>query len=370
MLSARLIEHIQPLLLGAALAVLLRDVLLPAKRTVSHFAILGLLATFWVSIWNDYIDIEAWVLPWPIAELYWLIGPCLYVFLHSNIFPSHNPKNYLWHASPFAVYVAVTAIDPVDSLAGWNRTVIAWNLVMLVYLAGCCRLLIMLKRFNQTHTAEGLRLSQTWFLLFLSGYIGLILADIAIGFQCIVWGWDSVAPEYWELFSVVRLAYTLLLVIYLNFVDMDVLARGMESIVAKVTPHVPSYSRLTPSSTKLLAEQVRHVLQDRSFYTDPDVDLRKLAGRVGITSHELSEVLNRAMGCTFYELINQARIDYAQQLLKNTDRAVIDVAFDCGYCNKSTFYRAFKKITGNTPSVYRAEVLKPGIAIDTDIEQY
>lgn len=362
--SARIIEIVQPLLLGAALAVFLRDVLMPAKRTVAHFAVLGLLACFWVSIWNDYVDMESLVLPWPIADVYWLIGPCLYIFLHRHVFPSYKPKYYLWHTLPFAFYIGITAINPVDGLVEWNSTVVAWNLVMLGYLAGCCRLLVMLTRYRRAHTAEGLRPAQTWLLLFLSGFVALILTDIVIGFQCIIWGWDSVAPEFWDLFSTVRLGYVLLLVVYLHFVDMGGVTQGMESVATADTATASSRARLTPSSAKALAALVRQVLQDRSFYTDPEVNLRMLAERIGITNHELSEVLNRSIGCTFYELINQSRIHYARELLEQTDRSVIDVAFDCGYGNKSTFYRAFKKITGTSPSAYRAEVLNPPVVVE------
>ena len=47
------------------------------------------------------------------------------------------------------------------------------------------------------------------------------------------------------------------------------------------------------------------------------------------------------------------RIDMAQALLLSTDEAVLDIAFQCGFNNSTNFNRAFKKITGISPTEYR-----------------
>ena len=49
------------------------------------------------------------------------------------------------------------------------------------------------------------------------------------------------------------------------------------------------------------------------------------------------------------------RIEYAQKLLKESDMTVNKVAEASGYANTSSFIRAFKKLTGNTPGEYRKE---------------
>jgi AraC-like DNA-binding protein len=43
------------------------------------------------------------------------------------------------------------------------------------------------------------------------------------------------------------------------------------------------------------------------------------------------------------------------RLLKSTERTVLSVAFECGFDDLSTFYRAFKRETGVSPNHWREE---------------
>jgi AraC-like DNA-binding protein len=81
----------------------------------------------------------------------------------------------------------------------------------------------------------------------------------------------------------------------------------------------------------------------------------KLAQIVGVTPNQLSFVLNRYLGKSFFDFVNSVRIDHALRLLvEEPDRQILDIAISIGFNSKSTFNLAFKKITGTTPSAYRA----------------
>ncbi|MBN2417343.1 AraC family transcriptional regulator [bacterium] len=56
---------------------------------------------------------------------------------------------------------------------------------------------------------------------------------------------------------------------------------------------------------------------------------------------------------TFTQLLNETRINHACQLLCETDLAVGQIAFECGFNTFANFYRQFKKYTGVTPGEYR-----------------
>ena len=58
-------------------------------------------------------------------------------------------------------------------------------------------------------------------------------------------------------------------------------------------------------------------------------------------------------GVDYSALIDRVRFDRAQVLLADPRCNLIDVAFDLGYTDASSFTRAFRRWTGATPSDFR-----------------
>ena len=63
-----------------------------------------------------------------------------------------------------------------------------------------------------------------------------------------------------------------------------------------------------------------------------------------------SQYFKKVTGQNFSDYLSGLRIKKAQELLKNSDMSVIDIAMACGFHNMSNFYRMYKKHTGSTPS--------------------
>jgi AraC-like DNA-binding protein len=98
------------------------------------------------------------------------------------------------------------------------------------------------------------------------------------------------------------------------------------------------------------------VIADTDVLFDPLLSMPKLASLVGTKPNQLSFVLNRHIGKSFFDFINEARTRQASDLLvAHPDRTILDIATEVGFNSKSTFNLAFKKITGLTPSAYRRE---------------
>ncbi len=103
----------------------------------------------------------------------------------------------------------------------------------------------------------------------------------------------------------------------------------------------------------LLAEITKHMVEEQAFL-DSQLTLMRLSDAVGITTHHLSEVLNQQEGKNFYQFVNEYRIQYFCQLLKQDHTVkLLDLAMDAGFSSKSTFNSVFKQIKGVTPSQYR-----------------
>jgi len=82
--------------------------------------------------------------------------------------------------------------------------------------------------------------------------------------------------------------------------------------------------------------------------------LRQLSDAIGATEHRVSEVLNQHLKTSFYDFVNGRRIAEAKLILQQDgERTVLDIALEVGFNSKSTFYTAFKKVTGQSPAAFR-----------------
>ena len=80
-----------------------------------------------------------------------------------------------------------------------------------------------------------------------------------------------------------------------------------------------------------------------------------LSERLETNRHSASQVINEHFNMNFFNLINKFRIQEALEIFKNNNNDslnIIDVAYDVGYNNKVTFNKAFKEVTGVTPSKF------------------
>ncbi len=111
----------------------------------------------------------------------------------------------------------------------------------------------------------------------------------------------------------------------------------------------------------LSAEQARHyfarlceLMETHQVYTDSELRLSNLAEQLSITPNQLSQIINQQASKTFYEFVNEYRIDHAKRLLKeHPDKTVLDIALAVGFSNKATFNRVFKQHTRTTPTDFK-----------------
>jgi len=107
--------------------------------------------------------------------------------------------------------------------------------------------------------------------------------------------------------------------------------------------------------------RLEHIMHSQNVYLRPDLTLPKLAEAVGCSINHLSQVINSGCGMSFFDYLNQYRIEHAKELLSEPDRqngAILNIAFTVGFNSNSAFYAAFKKCVGQTPAQYRRVRLK------------
>lgn len=109
-------------------------------------------------------------------------------------------------------------------------------------------------------------------------------------------------------------------------------------------------------------EDILNMFEREKIYLDDSITLKKFSNLISLPSDYISDFINQRFDCSFKNLLNQYRVQEAKSLMeknKNSKVKLIEIAYDSGFNNKVTFYRTFKKVTGNSPSEY-LETLKRG----------
>lgn len=88
-------------------------------------------------------------------------------------------------------------------------------------------------------------------------------------------------------------------------------------------------------------------------YQSPDLSLQSIAEVFYISPYYLSRIFKNATGFTYTEFLNHLRIQKAQNILRESDMKVIDIAGKVGFNSLTHFGRVFKENTNYTPSAYR-----------------
>ena len=112
----------------------------------------------------------------------------------------------------------------------------------------------------------------------------------------------------------------------------------LEQELASVSPDQNIEQSVRRAVTTLLSEGV------------PTLSL--VASEIGIGSRTLQRRLSNS-GHSFQSVVDMARKDLAQRLLRETEYSLAEVAFLTGFAEQSGFTRAFKRWAGQTPRSYR-----------------
>lgn len=83
------------------------------------------------------------------------------------------------------------------------------------------------------------------------------------------------------------------------------------------------------------------------------ITLADLAEAAGVTPKYLCRSFCSLTGKTPVQYLNEYRIDCACEMLRGTDKTMLDIAVSCGFADQSYFVKWFRRLKGTTPKCYR-----------------
>ncbi|MEP3196962.1 MAG: AraC family transcriptional regulator [Lentilitoribacter sp.] len=118
-------------------------------------------------------------------------------------------------------------------------------------------------------------------------------------------------------------------------------------------------SALNDEISSRIARKLRAAMENENLHRDPNLSLWTLSRHIGASPNYVSQTLNEVIGESFFDFVNSYRIAEAMTRLTSTNDNVLNITYDVGFNARSSFYNAFKRVVGETPTVYRKNNVSP-----------
>lgn len=308
----------------------------------------------------------------PIALLY---GPLLYLYVRASTAEDGTLRRTdLWHLAPFAgflLFLLPFYLRPgAEKLALMHapdgslqtRLLPAASLLKLTHGFAYLTLVIVAVR-RHLRRGAGLaedRVTGRWLQTLTIGVAGLLVGSALLyalgagGHRSVIGMDPSSLYDDLTLLGVTTFVYAF------GYFGLRHPSLFVPPVSAAPTPtdETPAYARtgMRPAAAARHAARLTAMMETEHLYRRGDLTLPDLADALGLSPHNLTEVLSTQLGQSFYDMVNGYRVREVQTRLTDPSAVhltVLALGMDAGFNAKSSFNAAFKRHTGMTPSEYR-----------------
>ena len=323
---------------------------------------------FWLLNYVLYIDKIILKIPhWygVTAPILYLIGPLFYFFVRQCYNLSYRLRWYdalhilpfvfiLWKWIPVYGWSTELKIDAVHQVYSMQRpssvmklfSLNQWPLFTLGYIIATY---FILNRKIATSKIKNPRL--LWLLRFTLLFAIIFIIRILMPF--VFWIVDLNLNEG----VIVELTIAMLIVVGIHALGYVVLGRDkiLPQYIITLGNGKYATSPLTPKEITLYKNKIIEYLESEERpWLNKNFSFSQLVNLLEIPQHYVSQILNEGLNTNFYDLINTYRVHEVKKRLHSKDLTntytILGIALDCGFGSKSSFNRAFKKVTGETPT--------------------
>lgn len=260
--------------------------------------------------------------------LLFIVPPTFFLFSRAILFPELKPQVFtVVHMLPIAL-VFILKRDLAVPLA---------FMVGVGYCSWLVSIIYRLRRLRKQYAAE---------IFFYGFFLVLALLVLIFGFSI-----SYVSSAYFYYFYANGISAAFILVTA-SFIIYPNLLAELNEIVAL------SYSKSTLNKVDIGAnlEKLECLMKTEKLHRNEDVSLSITAKEMAMSSHQLSELINTQFGVSFSKYIRQQRVEDALEILKqDVSSSILSVSMELGFRSQSSFYAAFKEITGQSPGSYRKQ---------------
>jgi len=268
-----------------------------------------------------------------------LIPPLFYLFSLSNFKTKTLSISSAFHILPFILFFSIQFIE--ISLTIKKMTFLAFVIQLFSYSILSLKL-INKEEKEDVKPTKALRFLTICMLIFAICVTLLYITTIVFDVKSI------------NLITIV----ICFLIVFVTILEAQMI-KGLNSSFSFTIFQNKKYqnSNLRFQDLNYLNKKLDDLLLREEIYLNSNLTANDLANKLEISRHQLTELLNQELECTFHDLINQYRIECVKKNLLNQNKkhlSISGIGSEAGFKSTATFYRVFKAQTGYTPLEYKS----------------
>jgi len=371
------------LIIGVFEAIFLILLLLGKKNKTKPDLFLGIiLSLYGLSIFLSYIEIfnRQNGFPFPNMinnnwQILFLHGPALWFYIKSLTVPSFRFKPlYLLHFVPFLFFtiwhyyhfsqlpveekIQIALNDSFRDTVFYKITVLAIGFSTITYNLWALILIHSYRKKLRLQLSNIDHIDLNWLRILTSASLIIYLINVTLFNLDLVFHF---AP--YKMLMAVSYGFAsvyVLIIGYFGLQQKDVfIGLGAVNPVFYQTPSKFKKSGRPEEKDQAFVKSLLEFMEKEKPYLEPELSIAKLSSQLHVKSEYLSEILNNTLHQTFFDFINQYRVEeFKKQSADEANRhlSIMGIAYDCGFNSKASFYRAFKKFEKVSPSAYIGQV--------------
>ncbi len=341
--------------------------------------------------WYDTQPYKQFLLYFPMQHLF-AIGPVVYFYVQSLLNPGFVfTRKQLVHFIPallyllftawMAVYDFIIAGDTLFLADGADRDFDTWYQLsgfvsMLYYFSLSLRYYLFYRDLIRQVLSNADTLAFKWVRNFLIAILAILLARLILMAAGLFADLDYIST-WWYYLGFSLSIYYIAITGYSNAISSQVSFTPADTDttrftllqypVARLTLPEPAESNelkidstetnKTESDPELEKWKIRldTAMREEQWYTDPELNLPQMARKLNTNISLLSRCINRGYQLNFNDFVNSYRVAAVIRLLKlgrHRNETLLSLAYECGFNSKTTFNRAFRKQTGQSPQEF------------------
>ena len=192
-----------------------------------------------------------------------------------------------------------------------------------------------------------------WLRWFIGSYFGFVAMFTAYIFLT----WFGIMDPKYDYFVDIVIVFFIGMLSFFGFVQPEVFeGKSLKEVVPFIKYRKTG---LSPALSLEMKGKLLDIMAREKPYLNNELRLDDLSRLMNLSRNHTSQIINEHFNLSFFDFVNRYRIREAKNTLIMLDKnelTVTQIAYDVGFNNRASFYKAFKKFTSENPSDYLKKI--------------